>query len=69
MPSGTLRKFDGFAASLYDPGSTFTIADYCRERSLPYSDVGLPGFPRAKPRAAPYRPASAYAPLQPGSRL
>jgi thioredoxin reductase len=42
MPSGTLLKSDGFASSLYDPGSTFTIADYCRERSLPYSDVGLP---------------------------
>jgi lysine/ornithine N-monooxygenase len=42
MPGGTLLKSDGFASSLYDPGSTFTIADYCREQSLPYSDVGLP---------------------------
>ena len=42
MPLGTLLKSDGFASSLYDPGSTFTIADYCRERSLAYSDVGLP---------------------------
>ena len=42
MPWGTLLKSDGFASSLYDPGSTFTIAEYCRERSLGYSDVGLP---------------------------
>jgi thioredoxin reductase len=38
----TLLKSDGFASNLYDPGSTFTLADYCREQSIPYADVGLP---------------------------
>ncbi|MEO6802210.1 MAG: NAD(P)/FAD-dependent oxidoreductase [Granulicella sp.] len=38
----TLLKSDGFASNLYDPGSTFTLADYCREQSIPYADLGLP---------------------------
>lgn len=42
MPSRTLLKSDGFASNLYDPGSAFTLAQYCREQSLPYADVGLP---------------------------
>ena len=42
MPARTLLKSDGFASSLYDPGATFTLADYCRQHALPYSDVGLP---------------------------
>jgi thioredoxin reductase len=42
MPIRTLLKSDGFASSLYDPESSFTLAHYCREQSLPYSDVGLP---------------------------
>lgn len=42
MPGGTFLKSDGFASSLYDPGSVFTLAHYCHERGLPYSDVGLP---------------------------
>ncbi|MEO6805843.1 MAG: NAD(P)-binding domain-containing protein [Edaphobacter sp.] len=39
MASGTLLKSFGFASSLYDPGSTFTLEHFCRERSLIYSDV------------------------------
>jgi lysine/ornithine N-monooxygenase len=42
MPHRTWLKSDGFASSLYDPGSTFTLAQYCQERSLPYADVGVP---------------------------
>jgi thioredoxin reductase len=39
MASGTLLKSFGFASSLYDPGSTFTLAHFCQEQGLPYSDV------------------------------
>src|ERR1700722_7948077 len=42
MPNRTWLKSDGFASSLYDPDSTFTLAQYCRDRSLPYADVGVP---------------------------
>ena len=39
MAAGTLLKSFGFASSLYDPGSTFTLAHFCQEQGLPYSDV------------------------------
>lgn len=42
MPKGMRLKSDGFASSLSDPGGTFTIADFCKERGLPYQDSGLP---------------------------
>lgn len=42
MPEGMLLKSDGFASSLSDPDSAFTIGQYCKEKSLPYSDVGIP---------------------------
>ena len=42
MPKGMLLKSDGFASSLYDPDSAFTLAHYCEEHNIPYSDVGLP---------------------------
>ncbi len=42
MPRGMLLKSEGFASSLYDPESAFTLRQYCRENSLPYADVGLP---------------------------
>ena len=42
MPKGMRLKSEGFASSLYDPGSTFTLADYCKREHLPYADVGLP---------------------------
>jgi thioredoxin reductase len=42
MPAGTSLKSDGFASSLYDPDSSFTLAHYCQEQSLAYADVGLP---------------------------
>ncbi len=42
MPKGMLLKSDGFATSLYDPGRTFTLERYCRDRKIPYADLGLP---------------------------
>jgi thioredoxin reductase len=42
MPKGMHLKSEGFASSLADPGSTFTLGDYCREKNLPYADLGLP---------------------------
>ncbi len=35
-------KSEGFASSLYDPDSKFTLKTYCAENALPYADVGLP---------------------------
>jgi lysine/ornithine N-monooxygenase len=42
MPKGMQLKSDGFATSLYDPGRTFTFERYCRERKIPYADLGIP---------------------------
>ena len=42
MPVGMRLKSEGFASSLYDPDSTFTLAAYCKEKGLPYADVSLP---------------------------
>ena len=42
MPKGMHLKSEGFASSLADPGSTFTLGTYCREKNLPYADLGLP---------------------------
>jgi thioredoxin reductase len=39
MARGTLLKSFGFASSLYDPGSTFTLRHFCQEQGLPYSDA------------------------------
>jgi thioredoxin reductase len=42
MPNGTWLKSEGFASSLFDPESSFTLARYCQEHSVPYADVGVP---------------------------
>ena len=42
MPKGMRLKSEGFASSLYDPDSEFTLAQYCRQEGIPYSDIGLP---------------------------
>ena len=42
MPKGMRLKSDGFASSLYDPNSRFTLGHYCREKGLAYADAGLP---------------------------
>ncbi len=42
MPKGMRLKSEGFASCLYDPDSTFTLEAYCKEKGIPYSDIGLP---------------------------
>jgi len=42
MPKGMRLKSEGFASSLYDPGATFTLAEYCKQVGIPYADMGLP---------------------------
>ena len=42
MPQGMLLKSEGFASSLFDPDSAFTLRHYCDEMGIPYEDVGIP---------------------------
>jgi cation diffusion facilitator CzcD-associated flavoprotein CzcO len=42
MPKGMRLKSEGFASTLSEPSSTFTLAHYCKEAGLPYADIGLP---------------------------
>jgi thioredoxin reductase len=42
MPQGMHLKSEGFASSLYDSDSSFTLADFCRQKNLAYADIGLP---------------------------
>ena len=42
MPKGMRLKSEGFASSLYDPGSTFTLEVYCKEKGIPYGRLGRP---------------------------
>jgi thioredoxin reductase len=42
MPKGMLLKSDGFASTLYDPRSNFTLQHFCKERNVKYADVGIP---------------------------
>lgn len=42
MPKGMFLKSEGFASTLYDPDKSFTLAQFCRERAIPYADVGVP---------------------------
>lgn len=42
MPKGMRLKSEGFASSLYDPHSTFTLEAYCKEKGLPYAKIALP---------------------------
>jgi len=42
MPKGMLLKSEGFASSLYDPDSSFTLRHYCEEMKLPPYDLGNP---------------------------
>jgi hypothetical protein len=42
MPQGMRLKSEGLASSLFDPKSELSLADYCREKGLPYQDYGLP---------------------------
>ena len=42
MPKGMRLKSEGFASSLYDPDSAFTLASYCKQEGIPYADMGNP---------------------------
>ncbi len=42
MPRGMHLKSEGFASSLYDPDSTFTLEVYCKEKGISYAKIGLP---------------------------
>src|SRR5882757_9603526 len=42
MPKGMRLKSEGWASSLADPKSQFTLAHYCREQGLPYRDTDHP---------------------------
>src|ERR1700733_6664576 len=42
MPKGMQLKSEGFASDLYAPDNSFTLRDYCEEKNLPYSAIGLP---------------------------
>ena len=42
MPKGMMLKSDGFASNIFDPDQAFTLAQFCRERGIPYADAGLP---------------------------
>lgn len=42
MPKGMKLKSEGFASSLADPESAFTLAQYCKQVGLPYDNIGRP---------------------------
>jgi lysine/ornithine N-monooxygenase len=42
MPKGMLLKSDGHATSLYDPARSFPFERFCRERNIPFADLGIP---------------------------
>src|SRR5712671_3991320 len=42
MPKGMRLKSEGFASSLYEPDSQFTLGSYCQSEGIPYADLGLP---------------------------
>jgi cation diffusion facilitator CzcD-associated flavoprotein CzcO len=42
MPEGMLLKSDGFASNLSAPAPNSSLADYCRERELPYHPTDIP---------------------------
>jgi hypothetical protein len=42
MPEGMMLKSAGLSSTLYDPGSKFTLEQYCRDHAIPYQHMGLP---------------------------
>ncbi len=42
MPQGMYLKSDGFASSLSDPESSFTLKDFCRQEGIAYDDTRIP---------------------------
>jgi hypothetical protein len=41
MPCGMRLKSEGYASSLSDPESKFTLQDYCHQEEIPYSARGV----------------------------
>jgi thioredoxin reductase len=42
MPKGMCLKSDGFASSIFDPKSNFTLRNYCAQKGIEYADSGIP---------------------------
>jgi hypothetical protein len=42
MTDGMLLKSEGFASTLFDPKSEFTLGTYCAQQGIPYADTGEP---------------------------
>ena len=42
MPRGMRLKSEGFASRLFDPVDDYTLADFCKERDIPYADLDTP---------------------------
>ena len=42
VPQGMLLKSEGFASCLSEPSGTFTLAAFCRDKHIPYADIGVP---------------------------
>jgi thioredoxin reductase len=42
MPKGMYLKSDGFASSLSDPQSSFTLKQYCQQKGIAYDDTRIP---------------------------
>jgi Pyridine nucleotide-disulphide oxidoreductase len=42
MPNGMFLKSEGFASSLSDPDTAFTLGHYCTANGIKYADIGLP---------------------------
>ena len=42
MPKGMRLKSEGFASTLYDPASSFTLGQYCAEQGFRYADLAYP---------------------------
>jgi len=42
MPEGMSLKSEGHASILFDPTGALTLARFCAEEGIPYSDLGLP---------------------------
>lgn len=42
MPKGMMLKSDGFASDIFDPDGSFSLRQFCAERQIEYSDVGVP---------------------------
>lgn len=42
MPEAMVLKSEAFSSDLYAPGKGYSLAEFCRECSLPYEPIGLP---------------------------